>query len=87
MEKHGYDKLVRHHMDKRHAHRHGKYHQTEIDREHEKMGMEHHRAGNPHGDHNRYSERGSHDYDRSRKHREREAEGMKKYHREHHSGY
>ncbi len=71
MEKHGYDKLVKHHMDKREAHRSGKYHQTEIDREHEKMGMEHH------------SMRGTHDYDRSRKHRERESEGMKRYHRDH----
>jgi len=39
MEHHGYDKLVKHHKDKRHSHRHGKYHQTGIDKEHESMGM------------------------------------------------
>lgn len=39
MEHHGYDKLVKHHRDKRQANRHGKYHQTEIDKAHESKGM------------------------------------------------
>lgn len=35
MERHGYGKLVKHHRDKRHANRSGKYHQSEMDREHD----------------------------------------------------
>ncbi len=42
MEHHGYGKLVKNHMDKRQAHRSGKYHQSAIDKEHESMGMKKH---------------------------------------------
>lgn len=71
---------MRHHLEKRKAHRDGKYHQTALDREDERKGMEKHK-----GYHSKES-RAGHRYNESAKHRKRESEGMKKYYREHNRG-
>lgn len=98
MRRQGYNDRLDEHLGRRRAHREGKYHQSMASRRHESEGMEKHYghrkyAADPYMDRDRrherherrehhYADRGVHDYDRSRKHRKRESEGMKRYWRD-----